>query len=213
MGFSQQTKRNSWPKRSDAYNIYFAKLRLKIPWLQLRLPSSRIWQRYMYVRYAQSLEPESKVAPHLLRQPLSENRFLSISPTSLPSIIFLLSVIRPASIKVSWKETGNITFVLPNPAYGKNPEVYNYIGQESALTIEKGNRSGNEGELYEFLLENRNSKTESCSNADGTFCGTFLGVWGCVGFWVGGMKIIENTNTSRGCPILDSPITTNKSYI
>lgn len=47
--------------------------------------------RYMYVRYAQSLEPESESRPHLLRQPLSENRFLSISLTSLPSIIFSIS--------------------------------------------------------------------------------------------------------------------------
>ena len=93
--------------------------------------------RYMYVRYAQSLEPESESRP---------------SPSSY-HFLHRLSV--PHPLKASLKETGNITFVLPNPAYGKNPEVYNYIGQESALTIEKEIEVEMRAELYEFLLENK----------------------------------------------------------
>ena len=111
--------------------------------------------RYMYVRYAQSLEPESESRPSpsssaSLRKPIPLN-LSHITP--IYHFLYQLSVPHPS--KVSWKETGNITFVLPNPAYGKNPEVYNYIGQESALTIEKEIEVEMRAELYEFLLENK----------------------------------------------------------
>ena len=111
--------------------------------------------RYMYVRYAQSLEPESESRPSpsssaSLRKPIPIH-LSDITP--IYHFLYQLSVPHPS--KVSWKETGNITFVLPNPAYGKNPEVYNYIGQESALTIEKEIEVEMRAELYEFLLENK----------------------------------------------------------
>ena len=81
--------------------------------------------RYMYVRYAQSLEPESESRPSpsssaSLRKPIPIH-LSHITP--IYHFLYQLSVPHPS--KVSWKETGNITFVLPNPAYGKNPEVYN----------------------------------------------------------------------------------------
>ena len=105
--------------------------------------------RYMYVRYGQSLE------------------FLSHSnpPSNLPTPIHLfhltpiyhffhqLSVPHPQG--VSWKEVGNISFVLPNPKLGKNPEVYNYFGQDSIFIIEKEIEVVMKAELYSFLLENK----------------------------------------------------------
>mgnify|MGYP003179669173 CR=1 FL=1 len=56
---------------------------------------------------------------------------------------------------VSWKETGNICFVLPSPRQGKNPEVYNYFGQDSIFIIEKEIEVEMKAELYSFLLENK----------------------------------------------------------
>jgi len=56
---------------------------------------------------------------------------------------------------VSWHETGNITFSLPHPRYGKNPNIYNYIGHDSVLAIEKEIEVEMKAELYEFLLENK----------------------------------------------------------
>lgn len=100
--------------------------------------------RYMYVRYAQSLEPESE------RKPVP----IHLSHIA-PVYHFLHQLSIPHPLNVSWKETGNITFVLPNPTYGKNPEVYNYIGQDSALIIEKEIEMEMKAELYEFLLENK----------------------------------------------------------
>ena len=114
--------------------------------------------RYMYVRYAQSLEPES------------ESRSSPSSPASPPKPVpirlshitpvyhFLHRLSVPHPLKTSWKETGNITFVLPNPAYGKNPETYNYIGKESALIIEKEIETEMKAELYSFLLDNKFNK-------------------------------------------------------
>ncbi len=58
-------------------------------------------------------------------------------------------------LSVSWKKTGNITFVLPSPRLGKNPEVYNYFGQDSIFIIEKEIEVEMKAELYSFLLENK----------------------------------------------------------
>ncbi len=95
--------------------------------------------RYMYVRYAQSLEPESESRPSpsssaSLRKPIPIH-LSHITP--IYHFLYQLSVPHPS--KVSWKETGNITFV----------------GQESALTIEKEIEVEMRAELYEFLLENK----------------------------------------------------------
>ena len=53
------------------------------------------------------------------------------------------------------KETGNITFVLPSPRIGKNPEVYNYYGQDSISIIEKEIEVEMKADLYSFLLEKK----------------------------------------------------------
>ena len=61
----------------------------------------------------------------------------------------------PHPPNISWHETGNITFTLPHPRNGKNPNVYNYIGHDSALIIEKAMEVEMKAELYEFLLDNK----------------------------------------------------------
>ena len=114
--------------------------------------------RYMYVRYAQSLEHESESRPSpsssaSLRKPIPIH-LSHITP--IYHFLYQLSVPHPS--KVSWKETGNITFVLPNPAYGKNPETYNYIGHDSTLIIEKEIETEMKAELYSFLLDNKFNK-------------------------------------------------------
>jgi len=58
----------------------------------------------------------------------------------------------------SWKETGNICFVLPSPRCGKSPETYNYIEQENLLVIEKEIEAEMKAELYSYLLDNRFNK-------------------------------------------------------
>ena len=60
-----------------------------------------------------------------------------------------------AYVVVVSEETGNITFTLPHPRNGKNPNVYNYIGHDSALIIEKAIEVEMKAELYEFLLDNK----------------------------------------------------------
>lgn len=114
--------------------------------------------RYMYVRYAQSLEPESE-SRSSPSSPASPQKPVPIRLSHItPVYHFLHRLSVPHPLKTSWKETGNITFVLPNPAYGKNPETYNYIGKESALIIEKEIETEMKAELYSFLLDNKFNK-------------------------------------------------------
>ena len=47
---------------------------------------------------------------------------------------------------------------MPQPRYGKNPEVYNYIGHDSASIIEKEIETEMKAELYSFLLDNKFNK-------------------------------------------------------
>ena len=70
---------------------------------------------------------------------------------------FRTSIAQQSTFKAphSWKETGNICFVLPSPRQGKNPEVYNYFGQDSIFIIEKEIEVEMKAELYSFLLENK----------------------------------------------------------
>lgn len=72
------------------------------------------------------------------------------SHLSLPA-----SIICSSSARRLLKETGNICFVLPSPRQGKNPEVYNYFGQDSIFIIEKEIEVEMKAELYSFLLENK----------------------------------------------------------
>lgn len=105
--------------------------------------------RYMYVRYGQSLELQSSNnPPSRLPAPIHLSH---LSP--IYHFLHQLSVPHPQGIP--WKETGNITFVLPKPRLGKNPEVYNYFGQDSIAIIEKEIEVEMKAELYSFLLENK----------------------------------------------------------
>ena len=114
--------------------------------------------RYMYVRYAQSLEPESE-SRSSPSSPTSSRKPIPIHLSHITPIYhFLHQLSVPHPLKKPWKETGNITFVLPNPNYGKNPETYNYIGKESAFIIEKEIETEMKTELYSFLLDNKFNK-------------------------------------------------------
>ena len=104
---------------------------------------------YMYVRYRQYLESRShNNPPSKLPVPIHLSHL-----TPVYHFLHQLSVPHPQG--VSWKEIGNITFVLPNPRQGKSPEVYNYFGQDSIFIIEKEIEVEMRAELYEFLLENK----------------------------------------------------------
>ena len=102
---------------------------------------------YMYMRYKNHLD----VPPDRSSSSLSAIHLLDPQPI-YPSL-HQLSI--PPPPNASWHETGNITFTLPHPRNGKNPNVYNYIGHNSALIIEKAMEVEMRAELYEFLLENK----------------------------------------------------------
>ncbi len=84
---------------------------------------------YMYVRYKNHLD----VPPDHFSSSPSAIHLLDTQP--LYHFLHQLSIPHPPN--ASWHETGNITFTLPHPRNGKNPNVYNYIGHDSALIIEK----------------------------------------------------------------------------
>lgn len=102
---------------------------------------------YMYMRYKNHLD----VPPDRSSSSLSAIHLLDTQP--IYHFLHQLSIPHPPN--ASWHETGNITFTLPHPRNGKNPNVYNYIGHNSALIIEKAMEVEMRAELYEFLLENR----------------------------------------------------------
>ena len=97
--------------------------------------------KYMYVRYRQSLELLShNNPPSRLPIPIHLSHL-----TPIYHFLHQLSVPHPQG--VSWKETGNICFVLPSPRQGKNPD--------SIFIIEKEIEVEMKAELYSFLLENK----------------------------------------------------------
>lgn len=102
---------------------------------------------YMYMRYKNHLD----VPPDRSSSSLSAIHLLDTQP--IYHSLHQLSIPHPPN--ASWHETGNITFTLPHPRNGKNPNVYNYIGHNSALIIEKAMEVEMRAELYEFLLENK----------------------------------------------------------
>ena len=102
---------------------------------------------YMYVRYKNHLD----VPPDRFSSSLSAIHLLDTQP--IYHFLHQLSI--PPPPNASWHEIGNITFTLPHPRNGKNPNVYNYIGHDSALIIEKAMEVEMKAELYEFLLENK----------------------------------------------------------
>jgi hypothetical protein len=115
---------------------------------------------YMYVRYRQSLEPDPENQSHSSSpSPSSSKRLIPIHLSHItPVYHFLHQLSVPHPQNTSWKEIGNICFVLPKPRNGKNPEVYNYIGNDSALIIEKEIETEMKAELYSFLLDNKFNK-------------------------------------------------------
>lgn len=104
--------------------------------------------KYMYVRYGQCVESQENGSSPQKPVPI---RLTHLTP--LYHLLHQLTVPHPRG--VSWKETGNICFVLPSPRYGKAPETYNYIGQDSLLLIEKEIETQMKAELYSFLLDNK----------------------------------------------------------
>ena len=80
---------------------------------------------------------------------------LDLPPDRSSSALSAIQLSTPHPPNISWHETGNITFTLPHPRNGKNPNVYNYIGHDSALIIEKAIEVEMKAELYEFLLDNK----------------------------------------------------------
>lgn len=93
---------------------------------------------YLYVRYQKCVKSGAIQLP---------------STTTLYHKIQELTVRRPSN--VSWRETGNLTFVLPDPRHGKNPETYNYLGQESVQILEREIDTLLKMDLYSYLLEEK----------------------------------------------------------
>lgn len=93
---------------------------------------------YLYVRYAKCVKSGAIQLP---------------STATLYHRIGELTVRRPPG--VSWRETGNLTFVLPDPRRGKNPETYNYLGQESTRIIEQEIDTLLKMDMYNYLLEEK----------------------------------------------------------
>lgn len=85
----------------------------------ITLPVKSYLAKYMYVRYGNlTNEP--------IRLPNSDILYNSLHQ---------LTTKRPKGI--SWKDEGNLTLVLPHPAIGKSPDVYNYLSKENAQILEK----------------------------------------------------------------------------
>ena len=88
--------------------------------ITITLPVKPYLAKYMRVRYENSTEqgairlPVSGILYHCLHQ---------------------LTTKRPKG--ASWKDEGNLTLVLPHPAIGKSPDVYNYLSRENAEILEK----------------------------------------------------------------------------
>ena len=116
---------------------------------------------YMYVRFKNHIDSPPNV-------PLSSS---SHSPIHLldtqPIYHFLHQLSVPHPPNVSWHETGNITFSLPHPRYGKNPNIYNYIGHDSVLVIEKEIEVEMKAELAHRLKTKAEARKllESCKAA------------------------------------------------
>ena len=94
----------------------------------------------MYVRYQNSVVKEFNAI-----------RLKSID--NLYHVIKNLTVKRPKN--VSWRETGNLTIVIPDPRYGKEPETYNYLGHDSIIIIEEEIETMMKAELHSMMMKNK----------------------------------------------------------
>lgn len=107
--------------------------------------------KFMYVRYGHRLEPQAGNAASALPVPI---HLTHIHPVYHQ--LYNLSVPNPG--RGTWREKGNICFVLPKPNGGKDPLTYNYIGADSAMIIEKEIEVRMKAELFMFLLDNKFKK-------------------------------------------------------
>ncbi|WP_455584179.1 hypothetical protein [Bacteroides sp.] len=98
---------------------------------------------YMYVRYQANVIQEF-------------NAIKLTSTENLYHVIKNLTVKRPRN--VSWRETGNLTIVIPDPRYGKDPETYNYLGHDSIICIEGEIEIMLKVELHSLMLKNKFQK-------------------------------------------------------
>ena len=142
------------------YTYFFITNFKKFPMVTVTINIKPYLAGYMYVRYRQSLEPDPENQSHSSSpSPSSSKRLIPIHLSHItPVYHFLHQLSVPHPQNTSWKEIGNIWFVLPKPRNGKNPEVYNYIGNDSALIIEKEIETEMKAELYSFLLDNKFNK-------------------------------------------------------
>ena len=138
------------------YTYFFITNLKKNPMVTVTINIKPYLAGYMYVRYRQSLEPDPENQSHSSSPSSSSKRLIPIHLSHItPVYHFLHQLSVPHPQNTSWKEIGNICFVLPKPRNGKNPEVYNYIGNDSALIIEKEIETEMKAELYSFLLDNK----------------------------------------------------------
>lgn len=92
---------------------------------------------YMYARY----ETQQTPAGIALKLPSRE---------VLYHVIHQLTVPYPANRPR--REQGNLHLCLPDPHYGKNPDTYNYLGEESTTLLERKIDEQMKTELYDYLL-------------------------------------------------------------
>lgn len=98
---------------------------------------------YMYVRHQADVVPQFN-AIRLKRR------------DDLYHVIKNLTVRRPP--QVSWREEGNLTLVIPDPRYGKDPQTYNYLGHDSILIIEAEIEIMLKAELHSLMQKNKYQK-------------------------------------------------------
>ena len=117
------------------YTYFFITNFKKFPMVTVTINIKPYLAGYMYVRYRQSLEPDPENQSHSSSpSPSSSKRLIPIHLSHItPVYHFLHQLSVPHPQNTSWKEIGNICFVLPKPRNGKNPEVYNYIGNDSEI--------------------------------------------------------------------------------
>lgn len=92
---------------------------------------------YMYARYQTQMTPAG-IALHL---PPREPLYHTIHQLTVPFPTGHLH-----------REVGNLHLVLPDPHYGKNPETYNYLGEESIKILRGKMDEQMRMELYDYML-------------------------------------------------------------
>ncbi|WP_300703984.1 hypothetical protein [Bacteroides sp.] len=86
----------------------------------ITLPVKNYLAKYIRVHYEQSTEDGAVRLP---------------SSGILYNSLYQLTTKRPKG--ASWKDEGNLTLILPHPAIGKSPDIYNYLSRENAQILEK----------------------------------------------------------------------------